>query len=103
MRSAWRRGRRSGRHGSDGGYDIVLLERAGDETRQASSSASAMRPIDPWSVGIVRQLLGVQLVLGIPLAKLVTSAHSTESAVRTAQRAWTGESGYQLRLLRCSE
>ena len=87
----------------DGGYDLVLLEGPGRAPSDGAAQTiveckrySADRSV---SVGVVRQLLGVQLELGIRRAKIVATTRFSRPAVRSAQNVSIGQSGFDLELV----
>jgi restriction endonuclease len=81
----------------DGGYDISLLETATGE--QAIVECKRYRKDRKVSVGIVRDLIGVQLIEGINKAYLVTTSDFTKAASDAAERLSVRKSGYDLDLV----
>jgi hypothetical protein len=81
----------------DGGYDIMLLE--GIRKKQIIVECKRYAPERRITVGIVRQLLGVQLERGVPRGKIVATTDFTEPARATASKVNEGRSGYKLELV----
>lgn len=81
----------------DGGYDLILLEGSG--ARQTIVECKRYGLKKPITVGIVREVLGVQLALGVPKAQIVASTYFTKPAVRAAKKVSAGHSGYELELV----
>ncbi|MFY9826114.1 MAG: restriction endonuclease [Thermoanaerobaculia bacterium] len=81
----------------DGGVDIYLIERAtGEQLIVECKRYSADRSIH---VGLVRQLLGVQLCHGVPRAIMVTTGRYTQPSQGTVQALADNRSGYSLELV----
>jgi hypothetical protein len=81
----------------DGGVDIYLIERStGDQLIVECKRYSADRSVH---VGLVRQLLGVQLCRGVPRAIMVTTGRYTRPSRDTAQCLADGKLGYSLELV----
>lgn len=87
----------------DGGYDLVLLERTGYDQGRGDSQiiveCKRYAQDRNITVGIVRQLLGVQLELGVKRAKIVASTRFSQPAIQSAQKVSNGHSGYELELV----
>lgn len=84
-------------HTRDGGYDIVLLERKSEEQILVECKRyAAHRRV---GVGIVRQLLGVQLISGIRRAKIVSTSRFTEVASAATSLPSVVDSGIELELI----
>lgn len=81
----------------DGGYDISLLETPTGE--QAIVECKRYRKDRKVSVGIVRDLIGVQLIEGVNKAYLVTTSDFTRAASDAAERLSVRKSGYDLDLV----
>lgn len=79
----------------DGGYDVVLLETSAENR----ILVECKRHFKPIGVGMVRQLLGVQLVRGVPKAKLVATTKFTPHAKEEAEKVNRGLSGYEVDLV----
>lgn len=85
----------------DGGYDLILLERNTDDvTIVECKRYSDHRPI---TVGITREVMGVQLVEGFRRAKIVTTSRFTRSSQRLAQKLNSGSSQFALDLVDAEE
>jgi restriction endonuclease Mrr len=82
----------------DGGYDLLLLDgRTGrDPVIVQCKRYSQHRPV---RVGVVREVMGVQLVMGIRKAKIVTTSRFTDAAQKTADQLNQGPSGFEMDLL----
>ena len=81
----------------DGGYDIILLEhQSGNQTIVECKRYADTRTV---GVGIVRQVLGVQLAKGIRTATIVTSTRFTPDAAELAVEVNDGVSGYTIELI----
>ena len=81
----------------DGGYDIILLERStGDQILVECKRYRANRRV---GVGIVRELIGVQILTGIRRAKLVTSSTFTKPAMEAAESLYIVSSSLDLELV----
>jgi HJR/Mrr/RecB family endonuclease len=80
----------------DGGFDVVLLEKGGQE----KTLVEVKRYAKTRKVGIdvVDRVLGVQLRSGVPRAKIVTSSTFSSGAVGAAAEA-ARTSSYQLELV----
>jgi hypothetical protein len=81
----------------DGGFDLLLLERSSsDQIIVECKRYSRERRV---TVGLVRQVLGVQLALGTKRAKIVATTEFTEPALKLAQQVNLGSSGFELELI----
>lgn len=81
----------------DGGFDLLLLERSShDQIIIECKRYSRERRI---GVGLVRQLLGVQLSEDIKKGKIVATTEFTEPATKFASRVNHGSSGFELELI----
>lgn len=85
----------------DGGHDLVLLGRSGKDRCSELAIVECKKYASDRrvSVGVVRQVLGVQLETGVRKAKIVASTLFTQPAIQTAQRVRSGNSGYELELV----
>jgi hypothetical protein len=85
----------------DGGYDIVLVEAAsGKRVLVECKRYAHNRRIE---VSTVRELLGVQLIEGVPDAKIVATTSFTAPAKETAQRVNETVRGYSLELVSAND
>lgn len=84
----------------DGGYDVILLDQDSSQGDDAIIVECKRYAQDRTvSVGLVRQLLGVQLVEGRKRAKLVATTKFSRAAAESAKRLSSGSSGYELELV----
>jgi HJR/Mrr/RecB family endonuclease len=81
----------------DGGYDIVLLERA--TNRQVIVECKRYKEGRRVGVAAVREVLGVQLDLGVPHAKIVTTSEFTQPAIKMSEKLKQRQCGYELDLV----
>jgi restriction system protein len=89
------------KYSRDGGYDVLLVEQSsGVQTIVECKRYAHGRLV---RVQHVRQLLGVQLRLGVPLAKLVCTSGFTRPALTLAREINNGASGFQLDLIDAHE
>jgi hypothetical protein len=81
----------------DDGYDLVLLDGAGHGPVIVECKRYAEhRPI---RVGVVREVMGMQLVTGVRSAKVVTTSKFTYAAQEVAHRLNEGPSGFEMELI----
>lgn len=81
----------------DGGYDIVLLEEStGKKIIVECKRYAKNRRV---GVGIIRQLLGVELINNFSEAKLVSSSYFTEPAKAEAESKHVALRGFRLDLI----
>ena len=84
----------------DGGCDIILAEgRKGGKILVECKKYKKSKV----SVGVVRELIGVQLLTETRSAKLVTTTDFTTPALHAAHELTRGQSGYELELINADE
>lgn len=81
----------------DGGYDLVLLDGSGRGPVIVECKRYAERR--PVRVGVVREVMGVQLVTGVRRAKVVTTSRFTYAAQDIANQLNVGPSGFEMELI----
>jgi hypothetical protein len=81
----------------DGGYDLILLEKATGDIALVECKRYAKT--NKVQVGTIRELLGVQLLLSIRKAKIITTGYFTTPAQDSAHRLMSGVSGFELELI----
>jgi len=81
----------------DGGYDLVLLDGSGRGPVIVECKRYAEHR--PVRVGVVREVMGVQLVTGVRRAKVVTTSRFTYAAQDTAHQLNVGPSGFEMELI----
>lgn len=83
----------------DGGYDLVLLRGGSGDT----AIVECKRYKNKIDVGIVRQLIGVQLIRGYNKAILLTSSYFTNDARKEAEMLLLRDSGFEMELVDADE
>jgi hypothetical protein len=84
----------------DGGFDVLLESAAGEQVLVEVKRYSEDRSV---GIDIVRQLLGVQLDLGVRKAKIVTSTRFTRPARELAAKSGVALGGYWVDLVDADE